>query len=180
MAREWSATQSQYIGLNNQCTPDGRNVTTNGRAVAGSLVFGEKLCDWCIRELFPEAAPRRREEGMIYTVTHYTTDGKSIVEVAEWPDRTEAEAAMDHREEEIRGRRGTVYCESDEGMLSNVLLVLGQSLNIRPSMIRGMISATTSGRDNRRLGKIFRETGGTRPSWLGSLFRRTAKPSGNS
>ena len=106
MAREWSATQSQYIGMNKHFAPDGLNVTTNGRAVAGSLIFGEKLCDWCIRELFPEAAPRRREEGMIYTVTHYKTDGKSIVEVAEWPDRTEAEAAMDHREEEIGGRRG--------------------------------------------------------------------------
>lgn len=139
MAREWSATQSQYIGLNRDLTSGGQNVRTNGRAVAGSLVFGEKLADWCIRELFPETV-RRRREGTMYTVTHYRTDGKSIVEIAQWSDRKEAEAATEDRQGEIGGGAATSYCESDENMLDNVLLAVGRSFDIRPSKVMEKIS----------------------------------------
>ena len=139
MAREWSATQSQYIGLNRDLTSGGQNVRTNGRAVAGSLVFGEKLSDWCIRELFPETV-KRRGEGTMYTVTHYRTDGKSIVEIAQWSDRKEAEAATEDRQGEIGSGAATSYCESDENMLDNVLLAVGRSLDIRPSKVMEKIS----------------------------------------
>jgi len=142
MAREWTATQSQYIGLNSKLMPAGRDVTTNGRAVAGSLVFGERLSDWCLRELFPEAAAKSKREETVYTVTHYRKNGKLTIEIDQWSDREEPERAVDHRDAEVQSVAGTIYCESAEGMLDNMLLQVGRSFDVRPSVIMGKISAS--------------------------------------